>query len=133
MTGDPFLEYRDRPSPDTLVGFLRASQGTVYRLCYHVLQNAHDAEDAAQQVLLKIVEARRFDDRDQFQRWLYRVCLNAALEAGRKSSRRRAHESRAAMERTEPVTLNPDQRLVLFEAMAGLDDLSRTFLLEHYF
>jgi RNA polymerase sigma-70 factor (ECF subfamily) len=129
-----FLEFRDRPSTESLVRLLQVNQGRVFRLCYHVLHNAHDAEDAAQAALMKVLEdVRRFSDPDEFRRWLYRVSLNAALQALRGVSRRRAHEARAAMEKPKPKLPDLNERLALFEAIAALDDGARGLILERYF
>lgn len=129
-----FLALRARPSRELMVAFLRAHQGRIFRLCYQVLHNVHDAEDAAQSVLLKIVgEVRWFGDPNSFRRWLYRVSLNAALETARKAARRRDHEARSAMHKSVPKPLEGATRLALFEALADLDEPSRNLLLEHYF
>jgi RNA polymerase sigma-70 factor (ECF subfamily) len=134
MTGEKaaFLSFRSHPAAGTLVDLLRSYQGRVHRLCYQVLHNSHDAEDAAQEALLKIPgEIRRFTDSDSFRRWLNRVSLNAALEVARKAARRRAHEARAAMPKPEP--LDAVTRLALFEALTALGEAPRNLLLEHYF
>ncbi|HEU4339927.1 MAG TPA: sigma-70 family RNA polymerase sigma factor, partial [Planctomycetota bacterium] len=128
-----FDAYKRDPTTDNLIALLRATQDRVYRLCFHVLRRPHDAEDAAQEVLIRIVEGvRGIDDAGQFHRWVYRVSLNAALESIRKSARRQAHESRAAMT-VPPEPLDEESRLALFEGIAGLDDASRTLILDHYF
>src|SRR5262245_39368030 len=100
---DAFRDYKSKPTPDTLVRLLRAHQDRVYRVCFHVLRNPHDAEDASQEALIRIVRgARSLEDAGSFRRWVHRVSLNAALETARKKSRRRAHESRAVMPEPTP-------------------------------
>lgn len=129
-----FQEYRNRPTSELLIDLLRAHQTLIFRLCYQVLRNAHDAEDAAQEVLLKIPgELRKFSDPDSFRRWLYRVSLNQSLEAARRDARRRVHEKRAAMKERVSESMDHASRLAFFEALAGLDDASRGLLLGHYF
>ena len=136
MTGEyaAFQAFQDGPSSGTLVELLRAHQDRIFRLCYQVLRNVHDAEEAAQETLLKIPgEIRRFAEHDAFRRWLNRVSLNAALETARKAARRRAHETRAAMEKPVPEPLDGATRLALFDAIAALDDGPRNLILDHYF
>jgi RNA polymerase sigma-70 factor (ECF subfamily) len=129
-----FLAFIAQPGSDSLIGLLRAHQGRIFRLCYQVLHNAEDAEDASQEVLLKIVdEIRQFADPVSFRRWLNRVSLNAALEAARKAARRRAHETRAAMQQLVPTPLDAATRLALFEAIAALGEGPRNLVLDHYF
>ena len=129
-----FRDFKSHPTADSLIRLLRAHQERVYRLCLQVLRRAHDAEDAAQEVLIRIVDGvRKIDDADAFRRWAYRVSLNAALEAARKASRRRTHESRAAMENPPGKPLDEESRRSLFEAIARLDEGPRSLVLDHYF
>ncbi|HKS17458.1 MAG TPA: sigma-70 family RNA polymerase sigma factor, partial [Planctomycetota bacterium] len=130
---DEFRAYKSNPTSDTLIRLLRSQQDRVYRLCFQVLRREHDAQDAAQEVLMRIVDGvRKIDDPGQFHGWVYRVSLNAALESIRKAARRQAHESRAAM--TVPTELLDDEsRRALFESLARLDDGPRSLLLDRYF
>src|SRR6266850_3269579 len=132
--GDEFRDYKSDPTADNLIRLLRAHQDRVYRLCLQVLRRAHDAEDAAQEVLVRIADGvRKIDDADAFRRWVHRVSLNAALEAARKATRRKAHETRAAMKEPPKEPLDEESRRALFEAIAKLDDGSRELLLDHHF
>src|SRR5258706_9474464 len=127
---DEFRDYKSNPTSDNLIRLLRAHQDRVYRLCFQVLRRAYDAEDAAQEVLVRIVDGvRKVDDADAFRRWVHRVSLNAALEAARKATRRKAHETRAAMEDPPGKTLDEESRRSLFEAIARLDEGPRSLLL----
>lgn len=61
----------------------------VYALCRRVLSNPDDALDATQEALIAIARGiTRFDGRSAFTTWMYRVATNAALDEGRRSSRR---------------------------------------------
>jgi RNA polymerase sigma-70 factor, ECF subfamily len=54
--------------------------GRVQRLCRHLLGRAADAEDATQDVFLKLFErARSFDGRARFATWLHRLTVNLCL------------------------------------------------------
>ncbi len=57
--------------------------------CYRMLGSAQDAEDLAQEALLRAWRALdRFEPRAQFQTWLYRIATNACLdELGRRPRR----------------------------------------------
>jgi RNA polymerase sigma-70 factor (ECF subfamily) len=67
--------------------------------CYRMLGSAKDAEDFAQDTLLRAWRAlERFEPRAQFQTWLYRIATHACLD----ELERRPH-------RPEPVDPFPDR------------------------
>src|ERR1700745_276444 len=57
--------------------------------CYRMLGSAQDAEDMAQETLLRAWRAlERFEPRAQFQTWLYRIATNACLDEIERRPRR---------------------------------------------
>ncbi len=61
----------------------------VLRLALNLLRDAADAEDAAQEVFLRLHKhLRRFDDAREFEPWLYRVTVNACRDIGRQRAKR---------------------------------------------
>jgi len=67
--------------------------------CYRMLGSAQDAEDMAQETLLRAWRAlERFEPRVQFQTWLYRIATNACLDELERRPRR-----------PEPVDPFPDR------------------------
>jgi len=114
------------------MALLRAHQDGVYTVCLHVLRHPHDAEDAAQEALLKIASgARDLRDPRAFKSWLYRLAYRTAVDhVRRRATRRRSEEGSAAM--TAPA-LSEEQRDAIHEAMAALPDDERLMLVEHYF
>jgi RNA polymerase sigma-70 factor, ECF subfamily len=59
--------------------------------CYRMLGSAQDAEDLAQETLLRAWRAlERFEPRAQFQTWLYRIATNACLDELKRRPRRPA-------------------------------------------
>ena len=119
-------------TPESLLALLRSHQDGVYTVCFHVLRNAHDAEDAAQEALLKVASgAKDLREPRAFKSWLYRLVYRTAVDhLRRRDSRRRIEEGSAAM----PVAPLPDEsRDAIHEAMAALPDDERLMLIEHYF
>lgn len=119
------------PDRAALRRLLEGSQDRVYNLCFHVLRRREDAEDAAQETLLKIARGiGRVDSREHFDRWLTRVALHAALDLRRRLRARRAHE-------TQVPPMNPapsdDERDALFAALASLEEEERHLVVRHYF
>jgi len=76
-----------------------------YRVAYGVLRNAADAEDAAQESLLRAY--RRFDrlrDPQRFRGWLVRITFRIALDRARSSKRREQRETVWARPVPAPTT-----------------------------
>src|SRR5688572_20293582 len=115
-------------TPESLI---QTHQDGVYTVCLHVLGNSHDAEDAAQEALLKIsAEASGVQEPRAFKSWLYRVTYRTAIDHLRKrATRRRIEEGSAPM----TPSLTEEQREAIHEAMAALPDDDRLMLVEHYF
>ena len=60
-------------------------QDKIYNLCRHMLGNAADAEDAAQDVFLKAYQALpKFQPEASFYTWLYRIATNTCIDYKKK-------------------------------------------------
>jgi RNA polymerase sigma factor (sigma-70 family) len=61
-------------------------QGQIFNLCLRFYWNRPDAEDATQEILIKLItNLGKFDSRSKFNTWAYRVSVNYLLNA-RKTS-----------------------------------------------
>jgi RNA polymerase sigma factor (sigma-70 family) len=84
----------DRSALDQLV---RELQGDIYGLSLRMLCNREDAEDAAQEILVRIVtRLAQFDFRSRLKTWAYRVAVNYILDV-KKSAVERLHMSFESM------------------------------------
>jgi RNA polymerase sigma factor (sigma-70 family) len=80
----------DRHALERLV---RAIQGDIYGIALRMLCNREDAEDATQELLVRVVtRLAQFDFRSRLKTWAYRVAVNYILDA-RKSAGERLHLS----------------------------------------
>lgn len=71
----------------------RATADYVYSIAFRITCNRADAEEVAQDVFLKVhrrIGEFRFES--AFTTWLYRITVNRAISASRKSARRRARQ-----------------------------------------
>jgi len=60
-------------------------QDKIYNLCRHMLGNAADAEDAAQDVFLKAYQALpKFQPEASLYTWLYRIATNTCIDYKKK-------------------------------------------------
>ncbi len=56
-------------------------QDRIYNLCRHVLGDAHDADDAAQDTFTKAYQnLNKFKPEASFYTWLYRIAVNTCLD-----------------------------------------------------
>jgi RNA polymerase sigma factor (sigma-70 family) len=124
-------------SREALDGLVRAVQRPIYNLALRMLQRPADAEDATQEILIKLVTyLAQFRGESAFSTWIYRVASSHLLnqrphdaaslalflrnhgDANRRrparlAARRRAHDDRAPHRdhRHRPAHLVPHQPL----------------------
>jgi RNA polymerase sigma-70 factor (ECF subfamily) len=95
---------------------VRRHQKRVYRLAVHLLRNAAEAEDVAQEAFVRAYGALdRFDGRSEPFTWLYRITVNLSLNVIR--SRKTA--------RVGGTTDDPRLEAVLVERRPGFADPGR--------
>jgi RNA polymerase sigma factor (sigma-70 family) len=95
MASEPGLEELARQAidgnRDALDTLVRGIQGDVYGLAIRMLWNREDAEDATQEILVRVVtHLSQFDFRSRLRTWLYRVAVNYILDV-KKSPVERMH------------------------------------------
>ncbi|ASA97338.1 MULTISPECIES: RNA polymerase sigma factor SigW [Anoxybacillus] len=57
----------------------------IYQLCYRMLGNRHEAEDAAQEAFIRAyVNIHTYDPTMKFSSWLYRIATNLSIDRMRK-------------------------------------------------
>jgi len=105
-----------------------------FRVARGVVHNAADAEDVAQEALLRAY--RRFDrlrDRTRFRAWLVRTTFRLALDQTRSSRRREQRETVWAVEAplptAEDLAASSEFGRRLMEAMESLPEKLRLVLL----
>ena len=60
-------------------------QNAVYYLCYRMLGNARDAEDAAQETFLRVYKSiNRYDKQRKFSTWILSIATNYCIDQLRK-------------------------------------------------
>lgn len=76
---------------DELDVVLRENYSMIRAVCWRILQNDADADDATQNALMSVARAYpTFDGRSAIRTWIYRIATNAALDELRRRRRRRA-------------------------------------------
>ncbi|MGA8571829.1 MAG: RNA polymerase sigma factor [Desulfobaccales bacterium] len=91
MSPDPtdldyaLLKRLARGDAEALEEFVRRHQQRVYQIAYRLLRDHLEAEDAAQEVFLKVYEnAHRFEPKAKVSAWLHRITANHCLNLLRR-------------------------------------------------
>lgn len=109
-----------------------------WRFAYHMLGERADADDVVQDAFLRAYLAiGRYDERDQFRGWLFRIltnqCRNAITSRGRRTRRFVQDEVAIESAPSPPVGLQLGvEDAALSRALAQLDPLQREALLLKY-
>ena len=109
-----------------------------WRFAYHMLGERADAEDVVQESFLRAYLAiARYDERDQFRGWLFRIltnqCRNALTSRGRRT--RRFVQDEIALETAPAAPAGPAtgvEDVALMRALGQLDPAQREALLLKY-
>lgn len=105
-----------------------------YRVARGVLRNSADAEDVAQESLMRAYKRfARLRDRGRFRAWLVRIAFRLALDRARSSKRREMRETlwsrEAPKASTEDVAASREFQAHLESAMDELAEKHRLVLL----
>ena len=110
----------------------------VWRICYRLMGNLHDAQDAAQEVFVRLFTERgKFAGRSKYSTWVYGVALRTCLTLRRGRSRRQKRIVTTSDEdllqktgkdrrQAEPLSLELD------ELLEDLDEEDRALLILKY-
>jgi len=72
---------------------LRRYEPVVLRTCHRYLGDSQEAEEACQDIFLRIFnKVAQFEERSSFRTWLYRIVFNVCSSRHRKLQKRSRHE-----------------------------------------
>ena len=84
------LPYRT----ESYEALMRRHENILYRVCYRILANSHDAEDVCQEVMVKAFNGiARFEFRSTFKTWLLTIAHNTCYSAIEKIKRAKQYET----------------------------------------
>lgn len=102
-------------------------QDTVYRVALHALGSPQDADDAVQEVFLRLYTAQKaFESEEHLRRWLLRVTVNWCRDVLRSPWRRRTAPLDGQIS-AEPEFQAPEQE-ALYRAVLSLPERYRLVL-----
>jgi RNA polymerase sigma-70 factor (ECF subfamily) len=135
LAAEAAREGSDGPAFVALVDRFR---GRVWRICYRLLGNEQDANDAAQEVFVRLFLNRtKFAGRSKYATWVHGIAVRTCLSMRRGRGRRQRHESVQAdgawearqPDRDEP---SPGLALDLMKMLEMLDEEDRALLILKY-
>ena len=101
----------------------------VWRVCWRLMGSRHDAEDAAQEVFVRLFfERARFAGRSRYSTWLHGVAIRTCLTLRRSRSRRRRREvpgSASGEDGQDQIASQADERAVQSDAVDAADAASK--------
>ncbi len=104
------LEVRD-DKPDAFAEMVGRYQHRLVAVMHHLVGNAEEAEDLAQEVFLRVYRARKkYRPRSKFSTWLFTIANNLALNSLR--SRQRRPVVPLAVRDSGPLGPRPAEQLV---------------------
>ncbi len=111
-------------------GLVKAHAGRVFAVCLGMLGNTDDAEDVAQQTLLKgLTDIDQLRDGEQFGAWICRIAKNLCVDFIRRQQRKRT----ALAQRYAPRARDSKEHPELQKALAELPEEYRLPLMLYYF
>ena len=116
---------------------MRRYRDRVWKICYRLLSNEHDAHDAAQEVFVRLFFQRgKFEGRSKFSTWVHGIAVRVCLTFRRGRGRRQRHESNTLGEtlddRSESQGESPETALDLDQILAVLSEEDRALLILKY-
>lgn len=88
-TDDELVAAAKRGDGAAMDQLLRRHYGRVHAVCRRIAGSTRDADDAAQEAMIRVVRnLDKFDGRSAFGTWVYRIATNTALDELRKRKRR---------------------------------------------
>jgi RNA polymerase sigma factor (sigma-70 family) len=120
------VQMGDRHALETL---LRRHQPWIYNILVRMLYYPAEAEDATQEVLIKVLtKLSTFEGRSSFRTWLYRIVVNHALNVKRRSDQpdtisfsdyARGLDNTPDLDLPDPSSVPADVQLLVQEAKIG--------------
>ncbi|HEY4348523.1 MAG TPA: RNA polymerase sigma factor [Gaiellaceae bacterium] len=126
-----------RGDAHAFAALVQPHEETAFRLAYVIAGNAADAEEAAQEGLIKVWRALgRFRESEPLRPWLLRIVANEARNRKRSTGRRSRLAVRAEVERSsgdaapspEDIVSSRDENRRLREALDELPEPARVVL-----
>ena len=135
LAAEAAREGSDGPAFVELVERFRSR---VWHICFRLLSNEHDANDAAQEVFVRLfIHRAKFEGRSKYSTWVHGIAVRTCLTIRRGRGRRQRRESATSdevMESQSPGMRAPTEGLSLdlMQMLDILDEEDRAMLILKY-
>jgi RNA polymerase sigma-70 factor (ECF subfamily) len=131
LAAEAAREGADGPAFTALVERFR---DRVWRICYRLLAQENDAQDAAQEVFVRLFMQRAgFRGDSKYATWVHGVAVRTCLAIRRSRGRRRRHEAAAgADKRPGPLPASAAVKMDLTQMLETLDEEDRAMVILKY-
>jgi RNA polymerase sigma factor (sigma-70 family) len=135
LAAEAARESSDGPAFVALVDRFRQR---VWRICYRLLNNEQDANDAAQEVFVRLfLQRAKFAGRSKYATWVHGIAVRTCLAMRRGRGRRQRHEQAASERQWQSQqpnlhTSSEGLSLDLLKMLENLDDEDRALLILKY-
>ena len=135
LAAEAVREGSDGPA---FVELVRRYRERVWRICYRLLGNEHDAQDAAQEVFVRLFTSRgKFAGRSKYSTWVHGVAVRTCLTLRRGRGRRQRRVATVSDEALQHQAAQSDKAagglsLDLTEMLDVLDEEDRAMLILNY-
>lgn len=107
----------------TLPALFSAYGPRVYRRALRLLGNAADAEEATQEVFIRVLQGiGRFDQQAEITTWLHQITTNYCLNAMRDRARRRELDEEKSVAPSDQVEAGHDALLLVRRLLERADE-----------
>ena len=139
LAAEAMREGSDGPA---FVELVRRYREPVWRICYRLLGNDHDAQDAAQDVFVRLFTSRdKFGGRSKYSTWVHGVAVRTCLTLRRGRGRRTRRVATVSDEALDRQSAEPNEpggaeagalSLDLAQMLDVLDEEDRAMLILKY-
>ena len=150
MNDEQLVEQFQNGETKAFDELVRRYQNHVLNTCFRYLNNKDEAQDAAQEIFVKLYHALpKFKPRAKFSTWLYRIVVNHSLNMKRSKKRRDWIQSMGGLKKDDVAQVNlvqapgsetPEARLqaqerleIVQHALNKLNHAQRTAVILHRF
>lgn len=90
MDIEPYVIEAQKGDKEAFAVIIRTFERQIYTYCYYMLKNREEAEDALQEIFIKLYRSiQKYEHQVSFSSWLYKIAYYHCMDMFRKKSRQK--------------------------------------------